>query len=230
MARCVQLTSSDDQARIGFLLGQSSLNSRKEVQTLAASQNVGANPDTTTVIISPFIGMADWVLQILVLFGGFLRPRCSSGPLSGSVPRSSWRGRVCCDTFRLQWERLQSQDDVAASLLGLFCFGIVGDSTMSESQMEAFLDTPLSYKGKTLTMELAFEGEPVSGWVENGVIAMDVSVPFRLIGRPGHNIYATIPAGMKVPSLVSGDFVRVTFICKEGSQGSGNIITTLARQ
>jgi hypothetical protein len=120
---------------------------------------------------------------------------------------------------------------VVVVLFGLSYFGLAGDKwAMSESQMQDFQDNTSHYKGKTLTMDLAFEGQPLSAWIEHGVIPVSLNVQFYYLGKFRVDLHATVPAGMKVPSLRNGDPVRVTFVCKDGELDSGNTIQTLSRQ
>ena len=94
---------------------------------------------------------------------------------------------------------------VATVLFGLSYFGIVGDGwAMTESQIEDFLDNPLSYKGKTLTMELEFEWTPLEYLGREWRYCDGSQRTIPLDWSFGTSIYATVPAGMKVPSLMSG--------------------------
>ena len=197
--------------------------------TQAAQNSAASNDDAmaNAILISPLIGMATGFVISLFL-GGFLG-MILIGAVIGLVTSIYSASQGMLRYLPLRGGTLIVAV-VTGSLLLLSCFGLVGDSIMSDSQVQNFLDNPSSYKGKTLTMQLAFEGEPLSGWIEHGVIAIDLSLPFHIIGQVEHRLYATIPAGMKVPPLAHGDFVRITFICKEGSSGSGNIITKLARK
>jgi hypothetical protein len=115
-------------------------------------------------------------------------------------------------------------------------FGWLGTSTgaFSDSKMRDFGDNPQNYKGSTVTLKLDYEGSGLGGWIEKGKISNDLDVPFKALGIVGTSTFrfmvnAQIKAGLKVPSLNSGDEVIVKFKCTEGSLEDGNEVISITR-
>src|SRR5262249_22499232 len=87
-----------------------------------------------------------------------------------------------------------------------------------------FIANTAAYKGKTITLALNIDEAGAGGTADSPRGSAGREVKFSIPEAKAHpaQIVITIPAGLSVPDVRSGDEVRVTFLCTHGSLREGN--------
>jgi hypothetical protein len=102
-------------------------------------------------------------------------------------------------------------------------------SAVSRFNLGDFIDNPMSYKGKSITLKLVIDDYDIRG----GKSLRDYTgstVSFRTRGvEPELKIAIHIPQGIDVPKSVWNEMLVVTFLCKGGSLRNGNEAVSITR-
>lgn len=111
---------------------------------------------------------------------------------------------------------------------------LAGRSGMTAKKLREFGDNPTKYKGQTLTVKAEYYGSGLAGYIENGVLPVELYVPFRVSGsvNGGYFKYAInvrVAKGSRVPPFAPLDDAVLTFKCTKGELDDGNEAIRIVR-
>ena len=92
-----------------------------------------------------------------------------------------------------------------------------------------FSSNTSKYKGKTVTLMLLVAEQINNKGSLKDFIGKDVKFAAMSKNQKRNEVKITIPEGIEVPKAGFGDFVKVTFVCKDGNTQRGNEAKTIEK-